>query len=241
MLNYKIEGDNLPVVICYPEQGQTICTEKGSMSWMSPNMKMETNSGGGLKKAFGRIFAGESIFLNEYTPMGSSGMIAFASSFPGSIIPFEVTPDNSIIIQKRGFLAMEKGLDLSVFFQHKMGAGFFGGEGFIMQKISGNGLVFIEIDGYCKEYDLAAGQSIIVDTGYLAAMSDTCTMDIQSVKGLKNKLFGGEGFFNTVITGPGKVYLQSMPICNTAQALIPYLPTPSSSSGGSGININFGD
>ena len=241
MLNYKIEGGNLPVVICYPEQGQTICTEKGSMSWMSPNMKMETNSGGGLKKAFGRIFSGESIFLNEYTPVGSNGMIAFASSFPGSIIPLEVTPGNSIVIQKRGFLAMEKGLDLSVFFQHKMGAGFFGGEGFIMQKISGNGLVFIEIDGYCKEYDLSAGQSIIVDTGYLAAMSDTCSMDIQAVKGLKNKLFGGEGFFNTVITGPGKVYLQSMPICNTAQALIPYLPTASSSSGGSGINISFGD
>ena len=168
-------------------------------------------------------------------------MIAFASSFPGSIIPLEVTPGNSIVIQKRGFLAMEKGLELSVFFQQKMGAGFFGGEGFIMQKISGNGLVFIEIDGYCKEYDLAAGQSIIVDTGYLAAMSETCSMDIQSVKGLKNKLFGGEGFFNTVITGPGKVYLQSMPICNTAQALIPYLPTASSSSGGSGINISFGD
>lgn len=241
MLNYKIEGGNLPVVICYPEQGQTICTEKGSMSWMSPNMKMETNSGGGLKKAFGRIFSGEAIFLNEYTPVGSSGMIAFASSFPGSIIPLEVTPGNSIVIQKRGFLAMEKGLELSVFFQQKMGAGFFGGEGFIMQKISGNGLVFIEIDGYCKEYDLAAGQSIIVDTGYLAAMSETCSMDIQSVKGLKNKLFGGEGFFNTVITGPGKVYLQSMPICNTAQALIPYLPTASSSSGGSGINISFGD
>ena len=242
MLNYRIEGGNLPVVICYPEPGQTLCTEKGSMSWMSPNMQMETNSGGGLKKAFGRIFSGESIFLNEYTPMGGSGMIAFASSFPGSIIPFEVTPGNGIIVQKRGFLAMEKGLDLAVFFQHKMGSGFFGGEGFIMQKISGNGLVFIEIDGYCKEYDLAPGQSIIVDTGYLAAMSETCSMDIQSVKGLKNKLFGGEGFFNTVITGPGKVYLQTMPVCNTAQALIPYLPTASSSSGSSsGINISFGD
>lgn len=242
MLNYSIEGGNLPVVICYPEQGQTLCTESGSMSWMSPNMKMETNSGGGLKKAFGRIFSGESIFLNEYTPQGGSGMIAFASSFPGSIIPYEVTPGNGIVVQKRGFLAMEKGLDLSVFFHHKISSGFFGGEGFIMQKISGNGLVFIEIDGYCKEYDLAAGQSIIVDTGYLAAMSETCSMDIQTVKGLKNKLFGGEGFFNTVITGPGKVYLQTMPVYNTAQALIPYLPTASSSSGSSnGINISFGD
>lgn len=243
MLNYSIEGGNLPVVICYPEMGQTLCSESGSMSWMSPNMKMETNAGGGLKKAFGRIFSGESIFLNEYTPQGGSGMIAFASSFPGSIIPFEVTPGNGLIVQKRGFLAMEKGLELSVFFQHKLGSGFFGGEGFIMQKLTGNGLVFVEIDGYCKEYYLAAGQSIIVDTGYLAAMSETCSMDIQTVKGLKNMFFGGEGFFNTVITGPGKVYLQSMPAYKTAQALIPYLPTASSSSsgGGSGININFGD
>lgn len=241
MLNYEIEGGNLPVVICYPEVGQTLCTERGSMSWMSPNMKMETNAGGGFKKAFGRMFAGESIFLNEYTPQGGRGMIAFASSFPGSIIPFEVTPGNGIVVQKRGFLAMEKGLDLSIYFQKRLGSGFLGGEGFIMQKISGSGLVFIEIDGCCKEYDLRAGESIVVDTGYLAAMSDTCSMDIQTVKGIKNKLFGGEGFFNTVISGPGKVYLQSMPVYNTAQALIPYLPTVSTTSSNGGINISFGE
>ncbi len=244
MVKYSIEGGNLPVVICYPESGQTLCTECGSMSWMSPNMQMNTNTGGGLKKVFGRLISGESIFLNEYTPQGGSGVIAFASSFPGSIIPYEVTPGNGIIVQKRGFLAMEKGLDLSVYFQQNMGSGFFGGEGFIMQKISGNGLVFIEIDGYCKEYDLAAGQSIVVDTGYLAAMTESCTMNVQTVKGLKNKLFGGEGFFHTVITGPGKVYLQSMPAYNTAHALLPYLPNVSSSSSsgsGNGINISFGN
>ena len=152
MLRYKIEGGNLPVVICFPEAGQTICTERGSMSWMSPNMKMETNTGGGLKKAFGRMFSGESIFMNEYTPMGGNGLIAFASSFPGSIIPFEVTPGNGIIVQKSGFLAMEKGLNLSTFFQKNLGKGFFGGEGFIMQKVTGNGLVFIEIDGSRTEH-----------------------------------------------------------------------------------------
>ncbi|MBR2316268.1 MAG: TIGR00266 family protein [Clostridia bacterium] len=242
MLKYQIEGGNLPVVICYPEAGETLCTESGSMSWMSPNMVMQTNSGGGLKKAFGRMFAGESIFLNEYTAQGVQGMIAFASSFPGSIIPYQVTPGNGIIVQKNGFLAMEKGLDLSVFFRRRLGAGLVGGEGFIMQKITGNGLVFLEIDGYCKEYDLASGERIIVDTGYLAAMSETCSMDVQTVKGLKNKLFGGEGFFNTVITGPGKVYLQSMPAYNTAQAIIPYLPTTqSASSSGGGISINLGE
>ena len=177
--------------------------------------------------------------MNEYTPQGGNGMIAFASSFPGSIIPFEITNGNGIIVQKSGFLAMEKGLDLSVFFQKSLGRGFFGGEGFIMQRISGEGTAFVEIDGYCKEYTLAAGESIIVDTGYLAAMSETCTMDIQTVKGIKNALFGGEGIFNTRITGPGKVYIQSMPIINTAQRLIPYLPQPSSNDS-DGINISFG-
>ena len=141
MIEYKIEGGNLPVVICSPEAGQTLCTEKGSMSWMSPNMKMETNTGG-FKKAIGRIFSGESIFLNEYTAIGEKGMIAFASSLPGTIIPYEVTPTKGIIVQKRGFLAMEKGLNLSVYFQKRLGKGLLGGEGFIMQRISGKGIVF---------------------------------------------------------------------------------------------------
>lgn len=242
MIKYEIEGGNLPVVICYPEANQTLCTESGAMSWMSPNMKMETNSGGGIGKALGRLFSGESIFLNEYTAEGGAGMIAFASSFPGSIIPYKVSAGHGIIVQKRGFLAMEKGLDLSVYFQKKLGRGFFGGEGFVMQRISGDGMVFIEIDGHCKEYDLAAGQSIIVDTGYLAAMEETCTMDVQAVKGVKNVFFGGEGLFHTRITGPGKVYIQSMPLIDVANALTPYLDinTGDSNKGG-GINIRLGD
>ena len=238
MINYKIEGGSLPVVICYPEAGQTLCTERGSMSWMSPNMEMKTNGGGGLKKALGRMFSGESIFMNEYSPRGGSGMIAFASSFPGSIIPLEITPGNGIIVQKRGFLAMEKGLDLSIYFQKRIGAGFFGGEGFIMQKITGNGIVFLEIDGYCKEYELRAGESIILDTGYLAAMSESCTMDIQSVQGIKNVFFGGEGLFHTRVTGPGKVYVQSMPVAHTAAVLSGFLDGRSSSK--EGISINLG-
>ena len=241
MIRYEIEGGNLPVVICYPEAGQTLCTESGAMSWMSPNMKMDTNSGGGLKKAFGRLLSGESIFMNEYTAQGGTGMIAFASSFPGSIIPYQVSEGNGIVVQKRGFLAMEKGLDISVFFQKKLGRGFFGGEGFIMQRITGYGMVFLEIDGYCKEYNLGVGESIIVDTGYLAAMSDTCMMDIQPVQGAKNIFFGGEGLFHTRITGPGKVYIQSMPVINTAQALSPYLNLNNGESNGGGINIRLGD
>ena len=242
MIKYEIEGGNLPVVICYPEAGQTLCTESGAMSWMSPNMQMETNTGGGLKKVFGRMFAGESIFMNEYTPIGGYGMIAFASSFPGSIIPYQVTPGNGIIVQKRGFLAMEKGLELSIYFQKRLGKGFFGGEGFIMQQIKGDGMVFLEIDGYCKEYDLGVGESIVVDTGYLAAMSESCTMDIQTVKGVKNMFFGGEGLFHTRITGPGKVYIQSMPVINTAQRLTPYLHiNENNDNNGGGINIRLGN
>lgn len=236
MIRYEIEGGNLPVVICYPEAGQTLCSESGAMSWMSTNMRMDTNAGGGLKKAFGRLFSGESIFMNEYTAEGGRGMIAFASSFPGSIIPCQVTPGNGIIVQKKGFLAMEKGLELSVYLQKKIGKGLFGGEGFIMQRITGSGIVFLEIDGHCKEYDLKAGQSIILDTGYLAAMSESCTLDIEAVKGAKNLFLGGEGLFHTRVTGPGKVYVQSMPIYHTAQALIPYLPTSSGD-----INLNFND
>lgn len=222
MIKYEIEGGNLPVVICYPTEGETLCTQRGAMSWMSPNMEMNTVTGG-AKKAFGRLFSGESLFMNEYTARGGDGVIAFASSFPGSIMAHRVTQGNGIIVQKRGFLAMEKGLELSVYFQKKLRKAFFGGEGFIMQRISGDGMVFIEIDGYCKIYELDATQSIVLDTGYLAAMSETCTMDVQSVKGAKNIFFGGEGLFLTTVKGPGKVYVQSMPISNTAQALAPYI------------------
>ncbi len=209
-MNYNIVGEPLPVVICNLEPNESVITERGSMSWMSPNMKMETK-GTGLGKAFGRVFSGESIFQNIYTAMGGPGQIAFASSFPGSIKAFQITPDNPLIVQKSGFLASERTVELSTFFRKKLGAGMFGGEGFIMQKLSGHGLAFIEIDGYACEYNLAPGQSMIVDTGYLAAMSASCSMDIVAVEGVKNALLGGEGLFNTVVTGPGRVILQSMP------------------------------
>ena len=241
MIRYEIEGGNLPVVICYPEAGQSLCTESGAMSWMSPNIKMDTNTGGGLKKMLGRMFSGESLFMNEYTAMSDGGMIAFAASLPGSIIPYQVTPGNGIIVQKRGFLAMEKGLELSVYLQRRLGSGFLGGEGFIMQKISGNGMVFLEIDGHCKEYELAVGESIIVDTGYLAAMTESCSMDVEMVKGAKNIFLGGEGLFHTRITGPGKVYIQSMPVIGLAERLTPYIKIKTSSDNSGGINIKLGD
>ena len=222
-MKYSIEGAPLPVVICDLEAGEKMITEKGAMSWMTPNMKMET-VGGGMGKMVGRMFSGESMFQNHYTAEGGPGQIAYASSFPGSILAFEIGPDNELIAQKSAFLASTDGITLSVAFQKKVSGGFFGGEGFIMQRLSGQGTVFVEIDGYVKEYELEAGQSMVLDTGYLAAMSGSCKMEVVSVKGMKNKLLGGEGFFNTVVTGPGKIYLQSMPINQMASTLIPYLP-----------------
>ena len=226
-MKYEIKGDTLPVVLCYLEGGEKMINEGGSMSWMSPNMKMETTTNGGVGKAFGRMFAGEKMFQNVYTAEGGNGMIAFASSFPGSIRAFEITPGQDMVFQKSAFLAGEAGVNLSIFFNKRFGAGLFGGEGFIMQRVSGQGIVFAEFDGYVIEYDLQPGQQIIVDTGHLAAMSATCSIDIQSVPGVKNMLFGGEGLFNTVITGPGHVWLQTMPISNVAGILRPYLPSGS--------------
>ena len=212
-------------MICQMEPGETIITEKGSMSWMSPNMNMETTSNGGFGKALGRMFAGESIFQNKFTAQGGPGMIAFASSFPGDIRAIEITPDRPVIVQKSAFLAGEAGVELSVFFQKKLGSGFFGGEGFIMQKLSGNGTVFVEIDGSAVEYELAAGQQMVIDTGYLAMMDATCSMDVVANKGVKNMIFGGEGIFNTIVTGPGKIVLQTMPISTVATAILPFVPT----------------
>lgn len=226
-MRYNIMGDSLPVVICDLEPGETMITERGSMCWMTPNMQMQTTSNGGLGKAFGRLFTGDSFFQNRYTAMGGNGQIAFASSFPGAIRAVEIRPGRELIVQKRSFLASTAGVTLSVHFQKRLGAGFFGGEGFVMQRLSGEGLAFIEIDGSAHEYTLAAGQSMIVDTGYLAAMEATCAMDIQTVPGIKNALFGGEGIFNTVVSGPGKVILQTMPISAVANAIRPYIPTKS--------------
>ena len=223
-MQYSIEGEPLPVVICQLGAGEMMITEKGAMSWMSPNMKMET-VGGGLGKMFGRAFSGEAMFQNHYTAEGGPGLIAFASSFPGSIRAFEISPGNEIVCQKSAFLASTSDVQLSIFFNKKVGAGFFGGEGFIMQKLSGHGVAFLELDGSVVEYDLAAGQQIVVNTGNVAMIDATCSIDVQQVKGVKNVLFGGEGLFNTVVTGPGKVVLQTMPISTFVGNIAGMLPS----------------
>lgn len=223
-MKYEIKGGSFPVVICSLENGEKMITEKGSMAWMSPNMQMETH-GGGIGRMFSKAFSGESMFQNHYTAKGGPGMIAFTSSFPGEIRAVEIAPGREMIVQKSAFLASEAGVNLSIHFQKRLGAGLFGGEGFIMQRLSGHGTAFVEIDGDLMEYDLKPGQKIIVDTGNVAGFEPSVQMDIQTVPGAKNMLFGGEGIFNTVLTGPGRVWLQTMPIYNVANAIRPYIPT----------------
>lgn len=226
-MKYEIVGTPLPVVICTVEANETMITESGSMTWMSPNMKMETTSGGGIGKVFGRMMSNEKLFLNRYTAELSQGMIAFGSSFPGSIKAFNLSPGHNIIVQKSGFLAAQEGIDISIHFKKKFGAGLFGGEGFIMQKLSGEGVAFVEIDGHAQEYDLGPGEQMVVGTGHLAMMDESVSMDIAAVAGVKNMLFGGEGVFVTTLTGPGKIILQTHPISGVAKSILPYIPTSS--------------
>lgn len=222
-MKYKIMGGNFPVVTCELADGESMITEGGAMAWMTPNMEMAT-TGGGLGKMFSKAFSGESMFQNVYTARGD-GMIAYGSCFAGRIIPIEVAPGKSWILQKRSFLAAERGVELSIHFNKKLKTGIFGGEGFIMQRLSGSGVAFAEIDGDLVEYELEAGQQLVVDTGYVAGFEESVGIDTQTVKGAKNVFFGGEGLFNTVLTGPGKVWLQTMPLANLAATLAPLVST----------------
>lgn len=221
-MKYEIKGGAFPVVACTLEDRESMVTEAGSMVWMTENIRMQT-SGGGVGKMFGKMFSGEKMFSNIYTAEGT-GLIAFGSSFPGKILPMEIEPDREFIVQKSGFLASETTIKTSVHFQKKLSAGLFGGEGFIMQKLSGRGTAFIEVDGELVEYNLKPGQKMIVDTGYVLGFESTVHMAVSAVKGVKNVLFGGEGLFNTELTGPGRIWLQTMPVPNVAQAIIPFIP-----------------
>ena len=200
-MQYEIKGGNFPIVVCRLSNGEKMITERGSMAWMSPNMEMET-VGGGLGRMFSRAFSGESMFQNHYTARGE-GMITFGSSFPGQIRALEIRPGQEMIVQKSAFLASTAGVQLSIHFQKRLGAGLFGGEGFILQRLSGNGTAFVEIDGDLVEYELKPGQKIVVDTGNVAGFSPSVQMDIQTVP----------------------VWLQTMPISNVAASLRGFFPS----------------
>ena len=186
-------------------------------------MQMDTR-GGGLGKIFSKAFSGESMFQNIYTARGA-GMIAFGSSFPGQIKAVTIAPGQDMILQKTAFLAAEPGVELSIHFNKKLGTGLFGGEGFIMQRLSGSGVAFAEIDGELVEYELREGQQIVADTGNVAGFTAGVKMEIQQVPGMKNKLLGGEGLFNTLLTGPGRGWPQTMPISRVAASPRPFIPT----------------
>ncbi len=222
-MQYSIEGGSLPAVIISLNAGEKLISEVGGRTWSRGDVTTETTSNGGAGKALGRMLTGESMFMSTYTANGPAE-VAFTSSFPGRIIARELGPGESVIAQKSAFLCASYGTELSVYVNKGVGKGLFGGEGFLMQKITGPGIAFFEIDGYCKEYDLAPGERIICDTGVMALMDESVTMEIQSVKGLKNKMLGGEGLFDTVLVGPGKICLQTMTVKNLATQLIPFLP-----------------
>lgn len=227
-MKYEIKGENLPVVVCYLDNGETMVSEGGAMGWMTHNMKMDTNMKGGLLGGLGRAFSGESVFLNTFTAQGGAGHVAFPSSFPGKIVDRQLAAGESIIAQKGAFLAGTEDVKLEIAFRKKLGAGFFGGEGFILQKITGPGQTFLEFDGHVEAYDLQAGETLLVDTGNVAMFESSVQYDVEMVKGIKNIFLGGEGLFLTKLTGPGRVYLQSMPIQNLAGQLSRYFTTSSS-------------
>ena len=231
-MEYEIQGGAFPIVICTLQRGETMKNETGAMSFMTSEMKMETNTGGGLLKGLGRALSGDSIFLNFFTAQADNQKIGFSARTPGKIFPIKLDGTNTIIGQKNAFLAAEEGVDLDIYFRNKIGTGIFGGEGFVLQKFSGVGMAFIEIDGEVIERELAPGEQLLLDPGHLAAMDESVGFDIERVKGAKNILFC-EGLFFARLTGPGKVWIQTMPISKLAQAIIPFLPT--SNVGGDGL------
>ena len=225
-MKYRIEGGTLPVVTLLLDRGESIFTQSGGMSWMSDGMEMDTNMRGGLFKGLGRMFTGESLFLATYTAADGQ-QIALASSFPGSILALPIGPGREYICQKSAFLCATPGVEVSVEVTPGLGRGFFGGEGFLMQRLSGSGLAFLEVDGSAIEKDLAPGERIKVDTGNVAVFESSVGYQVETVRGFKNVLFGGEGLFLTALQGPGKVWLQTLSLPAFAGRLLPFLPAKS--------------
>jgi len=223
-MKYEIRGTTMQTVDVTLGAGESVYTESGGMAWMTPNMEMSSGVKGGLLKGLGRALAGESLFLVDYTCTSGEGTVTFASEFPGNLLDFELKDGQSLICQKDAFLAAQSTVQLAMHFRKRLGAGLFGGEGFILQKLTGPGVVFVELAGEISEYTLGPGEGLKVDPGHVALFEPTADFNISMVKGIKNILFGGEGLFLADLKGPGKVWLQSMPLVNLAAKLVPYLP-----------------
>lgn len=241
-ISYRIDGTIMQVVSIQLEPGEVIYSESGGMSWMSANVEMRTHSGGGLGKMLKRAVAGESLFITDFFVNSGRGIVSFASEFPGKVLPFDLKEGESLIVQKDAFMCAEKSVDLDMHFRKRLGTGLFGGEGFIMQRLTGPGLVFVEVDGEVVEYDLKPGQMLKVDTGHIAAYEPTVDFDVTLVKGLSNILLGGEGLFLATLRGPGKVWLQTMPMSKLANKIAQFMPQVGGRGSSGGVNIKlFGD
>lgn len=224
-MKYEVKGSTLPVVEFELEKGKTIYTQSGAMAYQSAGIDMKTNARGGVMKSLGRMFSGESLFMVNYTALEDKAMVAFAATVPGSIIPIDLSKANGgYVLQKGAFLCAEESVNTSVLLIKKLGAGLFGGEGFILQKAEGNGMLFLEIDGDVIVKDLAPGEVIKVDTGNVAAFESTVSYEIETVKGLGNIFLGGEGLFLTKLVGPGRVMIQTQNFKEFANRLIPFIP-----------------
>ncbi len=241
-LKYKIDGTTLQVVTVQLEPGVKVYSESGGMSWMSGNVEMDTGTGGGLGKLLRRAVSGESLFITDYYVNSGSGIVAFASEFPGKVVDLHLAAGEQVIVQKDAFMCAEKSVDMDMHLRKRLGAGFFGGEGFILQKLTGPGDAFVELDGEIVTYDLQPGQVLKVDTGHVAMFQPSVDFDITMLRGFRNILLGGEGLFLATLRGPGRVWLQTMPMMKLAQKVLQYLPATQGGGGGpsGGMNINLG-
>ena len=231
---YEIIGGSFPAVNVTLNRGETVITQSGAMAWEDNDIEMSTNAEGGLLKSIGRMFSGASLMFVRHTAVRDDSHITFSASFPGTIKEFMVDPGHEYIAQKSAFLVSEESVQIDATLTKKFWAGLLGGEGFVLQKFSGNGLMLVEIDGSVVEMDLKEGEQIKVETGHVALFESTVSYDVESVSGFKNVLFGGQGLFLTTLTGPGKVYLQTLTAQDMAQKLIPYMPSSS------GSTVSFG-
>ncbi len=239
-ISHVISGTTLPVVTITLKPGDKIYSSSGGMSWMTQEVEMDTNTGGGLGKMFKRAVSGESVFVVDYYVKGGEGEVAFAAEFPGKIVPMDLDDGQSIIVQKDAFMCAQKSVDLDMHFRKKLGAGLFGGEGFILQRLTGPGMAFVNFDGEILMKELAAGETLRVDTGHVAMFDPTVDFDIEMIKGFKNIFLGGEGLFLATLKGPGKVWLQTMPMSKLARKIAQYMPQVGGQGSSGGTNINLG-
>ena len=237
---HRIEGTILPVLTVTLNPGERIFSSSGGMSWMTQQVEMETNTGGGLGKMFKRALSGESLFIVDYFVNSGPGEVAFSAVCPGKILELNLADGQQMIVQKDSFMCAEKAVDLDLHFRKRLGAGLFGGEGFILQKLTGPGMAFVNFDGEIVQKTLAPGEVLRVDTGHVAMFEPTVDFDIEMIKGFRNLLLGGEGLFLATLRGPGNVWLQTMPMSKLAQRIAQFMPQVGGKGQSGGANINLG-